>query len=132
MSKREVPLTIVDRLGSAAVGLFAGLILGPLAWLLRLKAHATAPSLAAFFFGGAGAGALLGFLSFDLGFGLAAAGLSMFVGFLGAGAADQGRWIGGKGITPSFQDEDTPAWRRALKWLFVAAGAAIFVVLVWR
>jgi hypothetical protein len=131
MRKRETPLTFTDRLGSAALGLFSGMAAGFVVWMVWLKTHETAPALAAFVFGGAGAGALLGFLALDLGFGFAAAVLGTLVGFVGAGALDQGRWIGG-GATPSFQDDDTPTWRRALKWLFVAAGAAVFVVLIWR
>ena len=128
--KREIPLTVGDRLGSAAVGMFAGMIIGPLAWLLWLKAHESAPSLARFFFGGAGGGALLGFLSIDLSFGIAGAALAALVGFLGAGAVDQGARL--DRIAPSFQDADTPGWRRALKWLCLGVGVVIFVVVAWR
>ena len=131
-SKREIPLTFIDRLGSATLGLFAGMIAGFLVWMVWLKLHETAPALAGFVFGGAGVGALLGFVGLDLGFGLATAVLAALVGFFGAAAADQGRWIGGDGISPRFQDEATPAWRRALKWLCVLAGVAIFVILIWR
>ena len=130
--QREVPITFIDRLGSATVGLFAGMIAGPLVWVVWLKLHETAPALAGFVFGGAGAGALLGFVGLDLGFGLAAAVLGLLVGFFGAAAADQGRWIGGDGISPAFQDDATPAWRRTLKWLCIGAGVAVFVILIWR
>ena len=130
--KRDVPATFTDRLGSAALGLFAGMLAGLLVWMLWMKTHETAPALAAFVFGGAGAGAVFGFIALDLSFGLAGALAAVFVGFLGAGAADQGRWIGGSGVLPEFQGEGTPAWRRALKWLCVVAGVAIFVILIWR
>ena len=134
MRKREIPLTFTDRLGSAAIGLFSGLVVGPLAWMVWLKTHETAPALAGFVFGGAGIGAALGFLAFDLIFGVAAAVMRMLVGFLGA-ATFFGGSGGGRGaarlteLSTEFQRERTPTWRRVLAWLCLAAGVAIFLLL---
>jgi hypothetical protein len=124
------PLTFTDRLGSAALGLLAGLPAGLLAWALWLRFNDSAPALARFVFGGAGVCGLLGFLSLDLGFGIVAGLLAVLAGFFAAGAADQGRFVG-RGLAPGFQRETTPAWKRVALWACVAAGVAIFALLAW-
>lgn len=134
MRKRELPVTSTDRLGSAAIGMFSGLAAGFIVWMLWLKTHETAPALAAFVFGGAGIGAALGFLAFDLIFGVAAAVLAMLVGFFGAASLFGGSGgVGGAarlpGLSPEFQRDQTPTWRRVLAWLCLAAGVAIFLLL---
>ncbi len=126
----ETPLTFTDRLGSAALGLLAGMPAGLLAWALWLRLHDTAPPVARFVFGGAGVCGVLGFLSLDLGFGIVAGLLAMLAGFFTAGAADGGAWVG-KGLGPEFQRETTPAWRRVALWACVAAGVLAFALLAW-
>jgi hypothetical protein len=126
----EVPVTFTDRLGSAALGLLAGMPAGLLAWVLWLRLHDAAPPVARFVFGGAGVCGLLGFLSLDLGFGIVAGLLAVLAGFFSAGAADQGRWMG-QGLAPEFQHETTPGWRRMALWACVAAGVLAFALLAW-
>ena len=88
--------------------------MGPLVWLVWLKIHHAAPALAGFVFGGAGIGAVLGFLLFDLGFGMAASALALLVGLFSAAASQGGsRWIGRVALSPEFRREETPAWLRA-------------------
>lgn len=126
----DPPVTFTDRLGSAALGLLAGMPAGLLAWALWLRLHDTAPPVARFVFGGAGLCGALGYLSLDLGFGIVGGLLGVFAGFFAAGAADQGRWVG-KGLDPGFQRETTPGWRRVALWACVAAGVLAFALLAW-
>lgn len=118
-----------DRLGSASLGLLAGLAAGLVAWIWWLKLRGAAPPLAACVFGGGGLGALLGFVSMDLGFGFVEVLGAMSVGFFGAAAAEQG----GRAVDPSsagLPADLVPRWRRVLAWACVAVGVVAYVALV--
>jgi len=127
----EPPVTWVDRLGSAALGLLAGLPAGALAWVVWLKLHHTAPPIARFVFGGAGAGCVLGFLSLDLGFEFVAGVIALLAGFFVAGGLGRGA-SRLDGWDASFRRETTPRWRRVLAAGCFVAGILLFVLLAIR
>jgi len=127
--RKESPPGWTDRLGSASLGLLAGLAAGLVAWIWWLKLRDAAPPLAACVFGGGGLGALLGFVSMDLGFGFVELLAAMSLGFFGAAAAEQGRSVA-DGSSSGLPADLVPRWRRALAWACVAVGVVAYLALV--
>ena len=106
------------RLGAAALGMFAGLILGLVLAYVLVRTRLTADFSGLVVFGTALAGLIAGFLQANLGFGITEATAHFFLGY-----------IVGESETTGTPSPLAPRWLRVVFWAGVVCG--IFAFVVW-
>jgi hypothetical protein len=105
-------------LGTAALGMLVGLLLGLLAAVCALAVFNAKPSFPRLFFGGGIMGAMIGFVYPSTAWNVIEGTVHFFFGMLSAAAEE--------GIAPN---HDAPFWLKVLFWFGAAAGI-IFAVLL--